>query len=196
MGDAEKGEKEFKKCKACHMVQSPEGEDIVKGGKTGPNLYGVVGRKAGTEEGFKYSDALIKLGEAGEVWTPEDLEHYITDPNSYVQEKTGDDSLKTKMTFKLNKNQADVVAFLAKHSPDAGNAAADAPADAAGRRGGDSPQPTDRRWRVCAVDDIAPEVQASGAFSCAGLPAHCRVAKRGVQQGLNPSTAPVGTRIF
>lgn len=130
MGDADKGEKEFKKCKACHMIQAPDGTDIVKGGKTGPNLYGVVGRKAGTEEGFKYSDALIKLGEAGEVWTPEDLEHYITDPNSYVQEKTGDDKLKTKMTFKLNKNQADVVAFLAKNSPDAGGAAEAPAADA------------------------------------------------------------------
>ncbi|HRO15611.1 MAG TPA: cytochrome C [Paracoccus sp. (in: a-proteobacteria)] len=128
-GDPAKGESEFKKCKACHMIQAPDGTDIVKGGKTGPNLYGVVGRKAGTEEGFKYSEALIKLGEAGEVWTPEDLQHYITDPNSYTQEKTGDSKLKTKMTFKLNKHQADVVAFLAQHSPDAGAAAA--PADAA-----------------------------------------------------------------
>ena len=115
--DAAKGEKEFNKCKACHMVQAPDGTDIVKGGKTGPNLYGVVGRKAGTEEGFKYSDALIKLGEAGEIWTVEDLEHYITNPNSYVEEKVGDKSLKTKMTFKLAKNQADVIAFLAANSP-------------------------------------------------------------------------------
>jgi cytochrome c len=67
-----------------------DGTDIVKGGKTGPNLYGVVGRKAGTEEGFKYSDALIKLGEAGEVWTVQDLKHYITDPNSYVRKVFGD----------------------------------------------------------------------------------------------------------
>ena len=116
-GDPVKGQKEFNKCKACHMVQAPDGTAVVKGGKTGPNLYGVVGRKAGTEEGFKYSDALIKLGEAGEVWTVEDLEHYITDPNSYVEEKTGDKSLKTKMTFKLAKNQADVIAFLAANSP-------------------------------------------------------------------------------
>ena len=118
-GDPVKGQKEFNKCKACHMVKAPDGTDVVKGGKTGPNLYGIVGRKAGTEEGFKYSDALIKLGEAGEVWTAEDLEHYITDPNSYVEEKVGDKTLKTKMTFKLAKNQADVIAFLKANSPDA-----------------------------------------------------------------------------
>lgn len=128
-GDAAKGESEFKKCKACHAIVAPDGTAVVKGGKTGPNLYGVVGRKAGTEEGFKYSDALVKLGEAGEIWTPEDLAAYITDPNKYVGEKTGDKSLKTKMTFKLTKNQPDVVAFLVKNSPDA--AAGDAAAPAA-----------------------------------------------------------------
>ena len=69
-------------------------------------------------------------GPEGEVWTVADLEHYITDPNSYVEEKVGDKSLKTKMTFKMKKNQADVIAFLAQHSPDAGAAPAEAPAEA------------------------------------------------------------------
>lgn len=116
-GDAAAGEKEFRKCKACHMIQSPEGEDIVKGGKTGPNLYGVVGRAAGTQADFKYSDALIELKDSGEVWTVEDLAAYITDPNKFVQEKTGDAKAKTKMTFKLNKSQADVAAYLASTGP-------------------------------------------------------------------------------
>ena len=43
-GDAAKGESEFKKCKARHAVISPYGTEIVKGGKTGPNLFGVIGR--------------------------------------------------------------------------------------------------------------------------------------------------------
>lgn len=118
-GDAAVGEKEFKKCKACHMIKDADGKDIVKGGKTGPNLYGVVGRKAGSEEGFKYSDALIKLGESGEVWTEEDLAAYMTDPNKYVEDKIGDPKAKTKMTFKMKKNQDDITAFLAQHSPEA-----------------------------------------------------------------------------
>lgn len=116
-GDAAKGENEFKKCKACHSITDASGTDIVKGGKTGPNLYNVVGRKAGTRADFKYSEALVKLGEAGEVWTPEDLSHYVTDPNRYVQERNGDKKLRTKMTFKLAKKQADVVAYLRQNSP-------------------------------------------------------------------------------
>ena len=99
------------------MIQSPEGEDIVKGGATGPNLYGIVGRPAAAQEGYKYSEALIALKDAGEVWTQEDLAAYITDPNKFVQEKTGDTSARTKMTFKLNKNQADIAAYLASASP-------------------------------------------------------------------------------
>ena len=116
-GDPAAGEKEFKKCKACHMIQSDDGEDIVKGGKTGPNLYGIIGRPAGAEDGFKYSDALQELKDSGEVWNEEDLAAYIADPNSFVQEKTGDEKAKTKMTFKLNKNQADVAAYLASVAP-------------------------------------------------------------------------------
>lgn len=115
--DVANGEKEFRKCKACHMIQSPAGEDIVKGGKVGPNLYGVVGRAAGSVEGFKYSDALLELKDSGEVWTEADLAAYMTDPNKFVQEKTGDQSARTKMTFKLNKNQADVAAYLASVAP-------------------------------------------------------------------------------
>ena len=115
--DVANGEKEFRKCKACHMIQSPAGEDIVKGGKVGPNLYGVVGREAGSVEGYKYSDALLELKDSGEVWTEADLAAYMTDPNKFVQEKTGDQSARTKMTFKLNKNQADVAAYLASVAP-------------------------------------------------------------------------------
>ena len=129
--DASVGESEFRKCKACHMIQDAEGNDIVKGGKTGPNLFNVVGRAAGAQEDFKYSDALLKLGESGEVWNAEDLAQYITDPNAFVEEKVGDASLKTKMTFKLRDKQADVVAFLVQNSPDA-------PAEGDSAAGGDA----------------------------------------------------------
>ena len=53
-GDAAAGERGFKKCKSCHMIVSDAGDTIVKGGKTGPNLYGVAGRQAGSVDGFRY----------------------------------------------------------------------------------------------------------------------------------------------
>ena len=69
------------------------------------------------EMDFRHGDRVEPLKDAGEVWTQEDLAAYITDPNKFVQEKTGDTSARTKMTFKLNKNQADIAAYLASASP-------------------------------------------------------------------------------
>lgn len=37
-GDAAKGEKEFNKCKACHMIQAPDGTDIIKAARPGPTF--------------------------------------------------------------------------------------------------------------------------------------------------------------
>ena len=116
-GDLAKGEKDFKKCKSCHGIVDPEGEVLFKGGKTGPNLYGVVGRQAGTVEGFKYGKSLIAAGEAGLVWTPELLDAYIKNPKDFLKEQTGDSKAKSKMTFKWGKPE-NIVAFLATFSPE------------------------------------------------------------------------------
>lgn len=110
-GDAAAGEKDFKKCKSCHMIESDTGETIVKGGKTGPNLYGVIGRAAGSVDGFRYSSALQDLGAAGIVWDEANLAQYITDPNAFVADNGI--SGRTKMSFKLKKGSEDVAAYLA-----------------------------------------------------------------------------------
>ncbi len=116
-GDAENGEKEFKKCKACHMIVSPDGDEIMKGGKTGPNLYGVIGRVAGTQEDFKYGDGLQEAAAAEFVWTEETVATYMEDPKTWLADQGF--AAKSKMTFKMKKNQEDVAAYLAAHSPDA-----------------------------------------------------------------------------
>lgn len=114
-GDAEKGEKDYKKCKACHMIANGD-EVLFKGGKTGPNLYGIVGRTAGAYEDFRYGDSIVAAGQAGLVWTEETLTAYITNPKEFLKETTGDAGAKSKMTFKM-KNGEDVAAFLAANSP-------------------------------------------------------------------------------
>lgn len=114
-GDAAAGEKEFRKCKACHMIQDAEGNDIVKGGKVGPNLYGIVGRKIAAQEDFRYGDGILAAAEANPdlTWTEAELATYMTDPGAWLEEKTGDSAARSKMTFKLNKGQADLAAYLA-----------------------------------------------------------------------------------
>ncbi|MEP1926379.1 MULTISPECIES: cytochrome C [Pseudomonadota] len=113
-GDVEKGEKGFKKCKSCHTIVSPEGEAVIKGGKTGPNLYGVVGRVAGSED-FKYGTGLAGAAEAGFVWTEESITEYIKDPKKWLGDNGYDK--KSKMSFKLKKGGEDIAAFLASVAP-------------------------------------------------------------------------------
>ena len=114
-GDATAGETVFKKCKSCHMVVAPDGTEIQKGGKPGPNLYGVIGRVAGSVEGFKYDKGLQDAFAAGFVWTEEALAEYVVDPKAYNDHHGW--SPKSKMTFKLKEGGADVAAYLASVAP-------------------------------------------------------------------------------
>ncbi|HGG06253.1 MAG TPA: c-type cytochrome [Aliiroseovarius sp.] len=118
-GDIAAGEKAFKKCKACHAISDPDGNVIVKGGKVGPNLYGIVGRTAGSYEGFRYSASLTAAGEAGLVWTEEEIVAFIADPKAFLRTYLDDSSAKSKMTFKLSKGGEDVTAYLASLAPPA-----------------------------------------------------------------------------
>jgi len=116
-GDAEKGAKEFNKCKSCHMIVSDSGDEIVKGGRTGPNLYGIIGRTAGTFDGFRYGKDLVAAGEAGLVWNEETFVNYVVDPRSFLREYLDDSKAKSKMTFKLKKGGEDVYAYLVSVGP-------------------------------------------------------------------------------
>lgn len=118
-GDAEAGAKVFNKCQTCHVVQNEAGETLAgKNAKTGPNLYGVIGRAAGTYPEFKYGESIVALGASGFSWTEADLAVYLADPAKFLKEKSGDSKAKSKMVFKLTNETeaANVAAFLASFS--------------------------------------------------------------------------------
>lgn len=116
-GDAEAGAKTFGKCKSCHMIVSDTDEVIAKGGKSGPNLYGIIGRAAGSVEGFKYGKDLIAAGEAGLVWDEALLAEWVQDPKKFLQAFLENKKAKSKMSFKLKKGGDDVAAYLASVGP-------------------------------------------------------------------------------
>jgi cytochrome c len=102
--DVAAGEKDFVVCRACHQI-GPNAKNAV-----GPVLNGVVGRKAGTYPGYEYSDA---NKDSGIVWTPEELDKYLTSPQTVVPH--------TKMIFpgiQDAQKRKDVVAFLEQYGPD------------------------------------------------------------------------------
>lgn len=98
-GDPAKGEKVFRKCKACHTVKQGAKH------KVGPNLHGVIGRQAGTAEGFKRYSKGLKT--AGFAWDAELLDRYLKNPRKMI--KGG------RMVFpglKKERDRADVIAYL------------------------------------------------------------------------------------
>ena len=104
-GDAQLGEKVFRKCRACHEI----GDDAKA--KVGPPLNGIIGIQAGTQESFegKYSKAMIEAGANGLVWTEETLDTYLEKPKDVVDG--------TKMSFpglKKEGDRANVIAYLAQ----------------------------------------------------------------------------------
>ena len=96
--DAAAGEKVFAKCKACHNVSDEKN-------KVGPSLHGVLGRTAGTFDGYKYSAAMVDAGKGGLVWDDETLTKYLHDPKGMVKG--------TKMAFAGLKDDADLANVIA-----------------------------------------------------------------------------------
>jgi len=98
-GDAKAGAQVFKRCAVCHTNDKGGGDGL------GPNLFGIVGRKAATRPGFAYSAPLKK---SGIVWSEATLSKWAAGPARVVPG--------TKMMFAgitSKKQQADVAAYLA-----------------------------------------------------------------------------------
>lgn len=93
-GDAELGAKVFRKCKACHVVDSDKN-------KVGPNLQGLFGRTAGTVEGYKYSKA---MADSSIVWDDATLAEFLKKPKAFIKG--------TKMTFAGVKKDGDLANLI------------------------------------------------------------------------------------
>ena len=76
MGDLAHGEKVFKKCSACHQIAS-DGKNMI-----GPNLWGVIGRTAGSVSDYKYSKAMIAYAKE---WSFEEMNSYLIKPQAYIK---------------------------------------------------------------------------------------------------------------
>jgi cytochrome c len=108
--DAANGEKVFAQCRACHQI-GPTAKNAV-----GPVLNGVIGRKAGTVEGYNYSPANKN---SGLTWDEATFTEYIKDPKAKVPG--------TKMVYAGLKDEQrikDLIAYLKQFDASGQKAAA------------------------------------------------------------------------
>lgn len=119
-GDAEAGENVFKKCKSCHAIIADDETVIQKGGKTGPNLYGLYTRVAGSAEGFKFGNDIVAAGEGGLTWDEASFVSYVADPKKFLAETLDNKKAKSRMSFKLKdaEDAADLWAYLVSVGPE------------------------------------------------------------------------------
>ncbi|MEY4785031.1 MAG: hypothetical protein RIR41_2966 [Pseudomonadota bacterium] len=96
-GDTARGQTVFKKCTQCHSpVEGKNG--------TGPSLYGIIGRPAGSIPNFRYSEANKN---SGITWTEQEMFDYLENPKKKIP--------KTIMAFvglPKAQDRADVIAYL------------------------------------------------------------------------------------
>ena len=97
-GDVAAGEKVFRKCKACHVLDEEKN-------KVGPHLVAIIDRPVASVEGFKYSKAMKAKGEEGMVWTEETLTEYLKAPRKFIKG--------TKMAFAGLKKDEDITNLIA-----------------------------------------------------------------------------------
>lgn len=131
-GDPEAGAAAFSQCQTCHVVTNEAGEVLAgRNARTGPNLYGIVGRTAGSVEGFRYGASIVEAGEKGLVWDEESLVAYLQDPADVLKKATESNRARSQMSFRVRDEETarNLYAFLATFSDLPAEEEADAEAE-------------------------------------------------------------------
>lgn len=97
-GDATRGQAVFGRCRTCHYPEQGYGHH------NGPSLWNLFGRKAGSAEGYAHYSEQLK--NAGFIWTPELLDFWLANPQTFLRDST-------MVVFPLSaQERADLIAYL------------------------------------------------------------------------------------
>ncbi|MDV6333053.1 c-type cytochrome [Asticcacaulis sp. 201] len=100
-GQVARGARIFsQQCSLCH----DDSQHMVN--DNGPALFGVVGRRVGSVDGYSYSPALQRAGQSGDVWTVKRLDQFLTGPEA-MYAGTG-----MPMHFRTSQERAAIIAYL------------------------------------------------------------------------------------
>jgi len=155
--DVKAGEAVFAKCKSCHTIAEggPNG--------TGPDLWGVVGRKPGSHAGFAYSAGMTDFGAKQPIWDYEHIYEFVKAPQKYING--------TKMTFvglKKPEDRINVIAYLHSQGSTLPIPAPNPAAAAAPAAGAAAPAAAGAATPAAATAAAAPAAPAAAAPAAAG----------------------------
>ena len=114
-GDPVAGEAVFRQCQTCHVVVDDEGNTLAgRSARTGPNLYGIADRKAGSVEDFRYGKDIVAAGEKGLAWDEEHIVPYLQDTTGFLRDYLDNPKARSRMTYKIREEEdaRDVWAYL------------------------------------------------------------------------------------
>lgn len=103
----------WRDCRTCHQVAAPDGTVLARGGRAGPNLYGVAGRVlAGDSEFRLYSPDLQRAGQTGTRWTQANFVEYLAGPDQFLRRVTGQPLAESGMHVSQPANGAALFDYL------------------------------------------------------------------------------------
>ena len=113
-GDVIRGELAFRRhCHACHTAE--------QGGanKLGPNLFGIVGKRAGQVPEARYSPLLIEARKGGLIWDERSLMVFMADPNLFLAVFARRSDLRSSKSYKVVKEEDryNITAYLSTLRP-------------------------------------------------------------------------------
>ena len=107
------GENRWRDCRTCHAVTAHDGSELARGGRSGPNLYGITNAPLTADSGFRfYSDDLRAAAATGARWTEENFVAYLTSPDEFLRSVTGNPEAESGMHIELRSGARDLFAYL------------------------------------------------------------------------------------
>ncbi|MGY6549849.1 MAG: c-type cytochrome [Roseinatronobacter sp.] len=117
LGNAQASESRWRDCRTCHAIEAPDGQVIERGGRSGPNLYGIANRPIASDRGFRFfSDDLRAAGQTGARWTADNFVAYLADPDQFLRSVTGNPDASSGMHVQLRTGGRELFDWLQQQS--------------------------------------------------------------------------------
>lgn len=113
LGSAMADEARWRDCRTCHAVEAPDGTVLARGGRSGPNLYGIAGRPLASASGFAfYSNDLRAAAATGARWSEDNFVAYLANPDQFLRSTTGNADAQSGMHVELRTGGRELFRWL------------------------------------------------------------------------------------